>query len=81
MQRGDGSYRRPENCETTISKGHDNVGSNLLRCYQAVAFSPMLLLHLQTYMSFLNFVLVSSGCSYSLTVSSITMVMERLGKY
>ena len=32
-----------------------------------------------TYVSFLNFVLVSSGCSQSLTVSSITM--ESLGKY
>ena len=34
-----------------------------------------------TYISFINFVLVSFDCSYSLTVSSITMVMERLGKH
>ena len=29
MQREDGSYRRAENCETVVSKGHLNVGSQL----------------------------------------------------
>ena len=32
MQRGYESYRRGENCETAVNKGHHNVGSHLLRC-------------------------------------------------
>ena len=32
MERGHGSYRRAENCETAVNKGHDNVGSYPLRC-------------------------------------------------
>ena len=71
MQKGDGTYRRAKDCETAVSKAHHP----LRFCgFSANAFPPL-------DMSFLNFVLVSAGCSYSLTVSSITMVMERLGKY
>ena len=32
MERGDGSYRRAENCETAVNKGHHNVRSYPLRC-------------------------------------------------
>ena len=44
MQRGDGSYRRAENCETAVNKGHHNVGSYLLRCcgFFANAFPPLI---------------------------------------
>ena len=44
MQSGDGSYRRAENCETAVSKGHLNVGSYLLRCCDILW--AMLFLHL-----------------------------------
>ena len=40
----------------------------------------MLFLQLIIYMTFLNFVLESSRCSKSLTVSRIVMLMERLEK-
>ena len=26
MQRGDGSYRKTENCKAAVNKGHHNVG-------------------------------------------------------
>ena len=44
MQGGDGSYRRAENCETTVNKGHDNVGScPLRRCgFFASSFPPLM---------------------------------------
>ena len=29
MQRGDGSHRRTENCETAVNKGHHNVGRGI----------------------------------------------------
>ena len=31
MQRGDGSYRRAENFETAVNKGHHNVGTVAIR--------------------------------------------------
>ena len=45
MQRGDGSYRRAENCETAVNKGHHNVAVRS----DAVAFSPKLFLHLYKF--------------------------------
>ena len=79
MQREDKSYRRAENFETAVNKGHHNIGNDNspLRCCGFFANALPLL----SYMSFLNFVLVSSDCSYSLNARSITMTMERLGKY
>ena len=44
MQTGDGSYKRAENCETAVSKGHLNIGSYLLRCSSILW--AMLFLHL-----------------------------------
>ena len=43
MQRGDGSYRRAENCETAVNKGHQIVGSYSLRyCgFFSNAFPPL----------------------------------------
>ena len=32
MERGDGSCRRAEDCDTAVNKGHHNVGSYRLRC-------------------------------------------------
>ena len=43
MERGDGSYRRAENWETAVNKGHHNQVD--IR-YNAVTFSPIFLLHL-----------------------------------
>ena len=37
MHRGDGSYRRSENCETTVSKGDLNIDSYPLRCCSILA--------------------------------------------
>ena len=45
MQRGDGRYRRAENCETAVNKGHHNVAIRS----DAVAFSPKLFLHLYKF--------------------------------
>ena len=46
MQRGDGSYRRAENCETAVNKDyHHNVAIRS----DAVAFSPMLFHHLYEF--------------------------------
>ena len=44
MQRGDESYRRVENCETAVNKGHHNVGRYSLRCcgFFANAFPPLI---------------------------------------
>ena len=44
MERGDGSYRRAENCETAVNKGHHNVGSYPLRwCdFFTNAFPPLI---------------------------------------
>ena len=44
MQRGDGSYRRAENYETAVNKGHHNVRSYPLRCCSFFfnAFTPLI---------------------------------------
>ena len=47
MQRGNGIYRRAENCETAVSKGHLNVGSYLLRWGDILW--AMLFLHLSEF--------------------------------
>ena len=44
MQRGDGSYRKAENCDTAVNKGPHNVGRYSLRCcgFFANAFLPLI---------------------------------------
>ena len=53
MQRGDGSYRKTENCETAVNKDHHNVGSYPLRyCgFFWNAFSPFIWVFLKLYSS------------------------------
>ena len=47
MERADGSFRRVENYETAVNKGHHNVSSYPLRYCD---FSPMLFLHLYDFL-------------------------------
>ena len=44
MCTGDISYRRGENCETAVNKGHHNIGSCPVRCCDFFAndFSPLI---------------------------------------
>ena len=44
MERGGGSYRRAENWETAVNKGHHNVGSYPVGCcdFFANAFPPLI---------------------------------------
>ena len=52
MQRGDGSYRKSENCETAVNKFHHNVGKYLLRCCGIFTnVSPPLIETLYTYIN------------------------------
>ena len=46
MQRGDGSYRRAENCETAVNKDHHNVASYPLR---RCGFSPIPFVYLHGF--------------------------------
>ena len=44
MQKEDVSYKKAENCETAVNKGHYNVGSCSLRYYDFFtnAFLPLI---------------------------------------
>ena len=54
MQRGDGSYRRAENCETAVNKGHHNVGRQLMPSKEELCF-PWGIVSPPYYMEMLTF--------------------------